>query len=92
MPIAARALTLIIALAISLPALAFGTYRAGGKVLDQNDPSSKVVEAMGQPESKEPIFNRYGAQLGENWFYRDGGKTIKFTISGGRIVAIEEIR
>ena len=73
-------------------AFAFNTYRAGSVVLDQNDPASKVINAMGQPQSKEPIFNRYGAQLGENWFYQDGNKTIKFTISGGRVAQIEEIR
>ena len=47
---------------------------------------------MGQPAYKEPVTNRYGAQVAENWFYRDGSKPVKFTMSGGRVLAIEEIR
>lgn len=83
--------TLALCLA-SANVLAFNTYRAGSVVLDQNDPISKVLKAMGQPQSKEPIFNQYGAQLGENWYYQDGQKTVKFTVSGGRVTQIEEIR
>ena len=52
----------------------------------------KVQDAMGEPESKEPIQNKLGAQMGEYWYYRDGNKTVKFFISGGQIVSIEEIR
>lgn len=68
------------------------TYRVGNVVLNQDDPIGKVLDALGQPMSKESVQNRYGAQIGENWYYRDGRKTVKITISGGRIVDIEEIR
>jgi len=73
-------------------AIAFGTYRAGSIVLDQGDSIARVMDAMGQPASKEPVMNRYGAQVAENWFYRDGSKLVKFTISGGIVQMIEEIR
>jgi hypothetical protein len=69
-----------------------GTYRAGSKVLSPGDPSSKVLDNMGQPESKEPVENKHGARTGEYWYYHDGNKTVKFFISGGRIVDIDEIR
>jgi len=73
-------------------ALANGNYAAGGKVLSPGDAMSRVIDAMGQPISKEPVQNRLGAQLGEYWYYKDGNKTVRFFISGGRIVEIEEIR
>jgi hypothetical protein len=69
-----------------------GTYRAGSKVLSPGDPAAKVLDTMGQPESKEAVQNKYGAQIGEYWYYTSGSKRIKFLISGGRIVDIDEIR
>lgn len=84
--------TLALILACASNAMAFGTYRAGSVVLDQNDSVSKLIDAMGMPAWKEAVTNRYGAQVAENWFYRDGNKTVKFQVSGGRIVVIEEIR
>ncbi|MBP8101974.1 MAG: hypothetical protein KAY54_08810 [Burkholderiaceae bacterium] len=83
---------LVALLAWSASAAAFGTYRAGSIVLDQGDSIARVMDAMGQPAYKEPVMNRYGAQVAENWFYRDGSKMVKFTISGGVVQAIEEIR
>lgn len=80
------------ALVWSASAMAFGTYRAGSIVLDQGDSIARVMDAMGQPAYKEPVMNRYGAQVAENWYYRDGSKLVKFTMSGGRVLAIEEIR
>ncbi len=82
----------LLLLLTSSTALAFGTYRAGNKVLAPNDPAMKVLDTMGEPRMKEPVMNGYGAQIGEFWHYRDGSKTVKFFISGGRIVRIEEIR
>lgn len=83
---------LVAGLALSSSAMAFGTYRAGSIVLDQGDSIARVMDAMGQPAYKEPVMNRYGAQVAENWFYRDGSKMVKFTISGGVVQLIEEIR
>lgn len=85
-------LTLVLTFACAPNAMAFGTYRAGSVVLDQNDSVSKLIDAMGMPAWKEAVTNRYGAQVAENWFYREGNKTVKFQVSGGRIVIIEEIR
>lgn len=85
-------LMMVAALVWAAPVMAFGTYRAGSVVLDQGDSIARVLDAMGQPAYKEPVTNRYGAQVAENWFYRDGSKLVKFTMSGGRVLAIEEIR
>ena len=68
------------------------TYRAGNKVLSPGDSQTKILDTMGEPESKEPVQNQLGAQMGEYWYYRDGNKTVKFFISGGRIVSVDEIR
>ena len=68
------------------------TYRAGNKVLSPGDSAMRVKDTMGEPESKEPVQNKLGAEMGEYWYYQDGNKTVKFFISGGRIVSIEEFR
>jgi hypothetical protein len=87
----------VAALAIGFAAPTFAdrggsTYRAGSKVLSPGDSAMRVLDAMGQPEVKEPAQNVNGASMGEYWYYRDGSKTVKFFISGGKIVNIEEIR
>jgi hypothetical protein len=69
-----------------------GMYRAGGKVLGPNDPAGKIIDTMGRPAWTEVATNEYGAQIGEYWYYREGSKTVRFFVSGGRIVDIEEIR
>lgn len=87
-----RIILFAFSLLLSTNAFAFNTYRAGNAVISTEDPSMKVLDAMGDPRIKEPVFNKYGAQLGEYWYNKDGGKTVKFYISGGRIASIEEIR
>jgi hypothetical protein len=90
-----RILVSLFALALSFSAIADragSTYRAGNKVLSPGDSQMKVLDAMGPPESKEPIQNKLGAQMGEYWYYRDGNKTVKFFMSGGQVYSIEEIR
>jgi hypothetical protein len=69
-----------------------GTYRAGGKVLSPGDSVMRVLDTMGEPITKEPVQNKLGATMGEYWYYRDGSKTVKIFVSGGKIVDIEEIR
>lgn len=68
------------------------TYRAGNKVISPGDSEMKLLDAMGEPESKEQVDNQNGAHMGEYWYYQDGHKTVKFFISGGRIVSVDEIR
>jgi len=68
------------------------TYRAGSKVLSPGDSVMRVLDTMGEPVTKEPVQNKFGATMGEYWYYRDGSKTVKFFISGGKIVNIEEMR
>ncbi len=87
-----RSVLITALLTISASAGAFTSYRAGNKVLNEGDPVGKLMDSMGQPEWREAVVNDYGAQLAENWFYRIGSKTVKFQVSGGRIIFIEEIR
>ena len=89
---------IIFAIAVCFAAISLGfadssgNYRAGNKVLSAGDPISRVLDAMGPPESKEPVQNYMGAQTGEYWYYTVDNKTVKFYISGGRVIDIEEIR
>ena len=85
-------LLMTVLLTLSASADAFTSYRAGNQVLNVDDSIGKLVDAMGQPEWREAIVNGFGAQISENWFYRDGNKTVRFEVSGGRIIFIEEIR
>jgi hypothetical protein len=73
-------------------ASALDMYRAGSAMITVDDPISKLVDNMGQPMSKEPVENKYGAHLGEKWYYRDGKKTVVFVVANGRIVRIEDVR
>jgi hypothetical protein len=87
-----RSALFVLALVASAPALAFDTYRAGSHVLHLNDPESKLLEYMGQPDSKTPVDNKLGAHLGDYYFYNDHNKTVRFFVSGGLIVEIQENR
>jgi hypothetical protein len=86
-------IVLACALAVTSSAsFAFDTYRAGSHVLHLNDSESDLLNYMGQPDTKQPVDNRLGAHLGDNYFYNDHSKTVKFFVSGGLIVEITETR
>lgn len=89
-----RAIVLAVLLVCAASAAVAGstTYRAGTRVLAIGDTTEKLVDSMGQPEKVENNTNEYGAKTGEFWYYRDGNKTVKFIIGGGKIQWIEEIR
>lgn len=87
-----RGTFVLAALLAACGANAFGTYSAGNKILAPNDSAMRVLDAMGDPRLKEPVTNRLGAQIGEYWYYRDGSKSVRFFISGGRVVQIEQIQ
>ncbi len=85
-------LVLLVGLLSSTAAGAFGSYSAGNKILAPNDPAMRVLDVMGDPRLKEPVTNRLGAPIGEYWYYRDGSKSVRFFISGGRIVQIDQLQ
>jgi hypothetical protein len=87
-----RVMVLLFALAMPLLAQAFDSYLFGERLVVVGDSAAKLADVAGQPAYKEPIENNRGAFLGERWEYRIDGKTVTFTISGGRVVEIREIR
>jgi hypothetical protein len=71
---------------------ALDTYRVGSHLVSIGDSVSALVDALGEPLYKEPVESRYGNSIADRWQYRLNGKAVQFTIRGGRIEYIEEIR
>lgn len=84
--------TLLLCLAFSTAAPAFDTYRVGSQLIRTGDSVSELLDRLGNPVYKEVIETGRGGFVGERWQYRLDGKAVTFTISGGRIVHIDEIR
>lgn len=82
----------LMCLACSTLAHAFDTYRVGDRLLHVGDSVSVLIEVLGQPIYKEPVESRHGGYIADRWQYRLDGKAVMFTIRGGRIERIEEIR
>jgi hypothetical protein len=82
----------VAALAWTTLAHAFDTYRVGSKLIRIGDSVSALVDLLGQPLYKEPVESRFGGYVADRWQYRIDGKAVNFTIKGGRIESIEEIR
>ena len=53
---------------------------------------SELIVLLGDPLYKEQVTTRFGGYVADKWQYRIDGKAVQFTISGGRIQRIEEIR
>lgn len=74
-------------------ALAGDTYRFSKGVVTVGDSTGTVVQKAGrQPDRTVQLENRLGAAMGERWEYYESGKTVMITISGGKVVSIEEVR
>jgi len=82
---------LLMTLAFSTLAHAFDTYRVGSRLIHVGDSASELVALIGEPVYKEPIETGRGGYVGERWQYNLDGKTVSFTIRGGRVDRIEEI-
>lgn len=83
---------LLLGLALALPAYAFDTYRVGSQLIRTGDSVSELIDLLGDPIYKAPIETGRGGFIGERWQYRLDGKAVTFTIRGGRIERIDEIR
>jgi hypothetical protein len=83
---------LLVLLAFAPLAQAFDTYRIGDRLIRVGDSVSELIDLLGEPVYKEPVTTRAGGYVADRWQYRIDGKAVQFTISGGRIREIEEIR
>lgn len=86
-----RNVLLVLALGFAANAYA-DMYRVNGKVIADGDSATRVLDNLGEPARKEPVTNRYGAPVGELWYYRDRDKTVRFFVAGGKVISIEQIR
>jgi len=87
-----RIVAIALLLALPLVAQAFDTYRFDARVVAVGDSTGRLVQAAGQPARIVQLENEYGAVVGERWEYDIDGKTVGFTISGGKVVRIDENR
>ena len=83
---------LLVLVAFATLAHAFDTYRVGSRLIRVGDSVSELVSLLGEPLYKEPVTTRFGGYVADRWQYRIDGKAVQFTIGGGRIREIEEIR
>jgi|KBSMisStandDraft_5_1062788.scaffolds.fasta_scaffold78781_3 hypothetical protein len=83
---------LLVLLAFATLAQAFDTYRVGSRLIRVGDSVSELIDLLGEPIYKEQVTTRFGGYVADKWQYRLDGKAVQFTISGGRIQRIEEIR
>lgn len=83
---------LLVLLAFATLAHAFDTYRVGSRLIRVGDSVSELVDLLGEPIYKEQVTTKFGGYVADRWQYRIDGKAVQFTISGGRIREIEEIR
>ena len=84
-------LALVLALSSSA-SIAGDTVAFGNRVISVGDSIGRVREAAGSPDRIVPLVNGYGAGVGERWEYYRDGKTIMLTMSGGRVIAVDEAR
>ena len=75
------------------PATAGETFRFGRGVITTGDSTGTLIQKAGRPPDRGvQLENRLGAAIGERWEYYLRDKQVNFTISGSKIVEIEEIR
>jgi hypothetical protein len=70
----------------------FDTYRVASRLIRVGDSVSELIDLLGEPIYKEQVTTRFGGYVADKWQYRLDGKAVQFTITGGRIQRIEEIR
>lgn len=73
-------------------AIAIDTYACGQRVVSVGDSTAALRSRCGEPDRIVQLVNVYGAGTGQRWEYDRRNATVLFTISGGRVTAIGEVR
>ena len=73
-------------------AQAFDTYSFPRGIVSVGDSSAVLTQKGGEPSRIVALQNRYSAAVAERWEYYLRDKQVNFTISGGRVTRVEEIR
>ena len=84
--------TALLLAALSGPAIAFDSYAFSRGVVTTGDSTAALIQRGGKPDRIVTIENHRGAAVGERWEYHLRDKQVNFTITGGRVVKVEEIR
>ena len=87
-----RLILTVILLCLCAAASASGTYAFRNGVVTTGDSIPAVLKRAGKPDRIVQLENEYGAAVGERWEYYFDGKSVSLIFSGGRVVAIEEVR
>ena len=82
-------LAALLTLAIAGPALA-DSVNFGNRVLSDGDSIGRVYEIAGKPDRVVQLENKFGGATGERLEYYRDGKTILITVSGGKVLRIEQ--
>lgn len=73
-------------------AIAADTYACGQRVVSVGDSTAALRSRCGEPDRIVQLVNVYGAGTGQRWEYDRRNATVLFTISAGRVTAIDEVR
>ncbi len=84
-------LTLALLLAAS-SAGAFDTFAFPRGVVSTGDSTAALLQRAGKPDRIVTLENHRGAAVGERWEYYLRDKQVNFTITGGRVTRVEELR
>lgn len=68
------------------------TYACGQRVASIGDSVAALRSRCGEPDRIVQLVNVYGAGVGQRWEYDRQNVTVLFTITGGRVTAIDEVR
>jgi hypothetical protein len=87
----------ILALGIALgafptPVPAADTHACGQRVVSVGESVASLRAKCGEPDRIVQLVNVYGAGTGQRWEYDRRDKTVLFTVTGGRVTAIDEVR
>jgi hypothetical protein len=72
--------------------LAAATYACGQRVASIGDSVAALRSRCGEPDRIVQLVNVYGAGVGQRWEYDRQNVTVLFTITDGRVTAIDEAR
>jgi YD repeat-containing protein len=67
------------------------TYNCGYQVVTVGDSVGKLRQACGEPSRVVALQFREGGSAGTRYEYDRNGRTVMFTVTGGRITRIERI-
>ena len=87
-----RYLLAFLLLTAATSAAAFDTFAFPRGVVSVGDSTAALIQRGGKPDRIVTLENHRGAAVGERWEYYLRDKQVNFTVTGGRVTRVEEIR